>query len=134
MSLRRKTFVLLVARVLFMALGDIALSRGMKNIGAVNYSSASALWHVFIQVITNGMIWLGIVLLLAYFVSHLLVLSWADYSYVLPTSATYYVIVPLLGLILLHEYVGVMRWVGATIVSLGVILVGLTAPQAEEAR
>jgi drug/metabolite transporter (DMT)-like permease len=53
---------------------------------------------------------------------------------VLPTSATYYVIVPLLGLILLHEYVGVMRWVGATIVSLGVILVGLTAPQTEEAR
>jgi drug/metabolite transporter (DMT)-like permease len=132
MSLRRKTFVLLFARVLFVALGDIALARGMKNIGAVNLSSSSALWHVFIQIITNGMIWLGIALLLAYFVCHLLVLSWADYSYVLPTSAAYYVIVPLLGLVLLHEHVGLMRWVGATIVSLGVILVGLTPPHTRE--
>jgi drug/metabolite transporter (DMT)-like permease len=133
MSLRRKTFILLFARVLFVALGDVALARGMQNIGAVSLSSSSALWHVFIQIITNGMIWLGIALLLAYFVCHLLLLSWADYSYVLPTSAAYYVIVPLLGLILLHESVGVMRWVGATIVSLGVILVGVTSPQSGEA-
>lgn len=134
MSLRRKTFTLLIARVLFVALGDVALARGMQNIGAVSLSSTSALWHVFIQIITNGMIWLGIALLLAYFVCHLLLLSWADYSYVLPTSAAYYVIVPLLGLILLHESVGVMRWVGATIVSFGVILVGVTAPQSGEAN
>ena len=133
MSLRRKTFVLLFARVLFVAFGDIALGKGMQNIGAVSLASPSAIGHVFLQIISNGMIWLGIALLLAYFVCHLLVLSWADYSYVLPTSAAYYVIVPLLALILLHEDVDLMRWIGATIVSLGVVLVGSTAPQGREA-
>ena len=133
MSLRRKTYVLLAARVFFNAFGDIALSRGMKNLGAVNLSSPGIIWLTFLHVISNGMIWLGIASMLAFFFCHLLLFSWADYSYVMPTTAANYVVVPLLGLLLLHETVGFTRWVGIAIISAGVILVGWTEPNAREA-
>ena len=133
MSLRRKTYVLLAARVLFNAFGDISLSRGMKNLGAVSFSSPSILWVTFLHVISNGMIWLGIGCMLAFFFCHLLLFSWADYSYVMPTTAANYVVVPLLGLLLLHETVGFTLWLGIAIISVGVILVGWSEPRTQEA-
>jgi uncharacterized membrane protein len=133
MSLRRKTYVLLAARVCFNAFGDIALSRGMKNLGAVNLSSSAVIWITFLHIIFSPMIWLGIGLMLAFFFCHLLLFSWADYSYVMPTTAANYVVVPLLGLLVLQETVSFTRWVGIAIISLGVILVGWTEPNAREA-
>jgi drug/metabolite transporter (DMT)-like permease len=133
MSLRRKTYVLLAARVLFNAFGDISLSRGMKNLGAVSFSSPAVLWVTFLHVISNGMIWLGIASMLAFFFCHLLLFSWADYSYVMPTTAANYVVVPLLGLLLLRETVGFTLWLGIAIISVGVILVGWSEPQTREA-
>jgi uncharacterized membrane protein len=74
------------------------------------------------------MIWLGIALMLCFFFCHLLLFSWADYSYVMPTTAANYVAVPLLGLLVLGESVNFTRWVGIAIISLGVILVSWTHP------
>ena len=64
--------------------------------------------------------------MLVFLVAYLLVLSWADYSYVLPASATGYVVVPLLGYAVLHEVVTPVRWTGAVLICLGVALVGRT--------
>jgi drug/metabolite transporter (DMT)-like permease len=133
MSLRRKTYVLLMARVLFNAVGDITLSRGMKQIGPVSLSSRPELWQAYIHIVSSGTIWLGIAFMLAFFSCHLLLFSWADYSYVMPTTAANYVVVPLLGLFVLGETVNFTRWVGIAIISVGVILVGWTHPVAREA-
>lgn len=133
MNLRQKTYVLLFMRVLFSAFGDIALSRGMKQIGPVSISSPSLLWTAYLHVISSPMIWLGIALMLAFFFCHLLLFSWADYSYVMPTTAANYVAVPLLGLLVLGESVSFTRWVGVAIISLGVILVSWTHPVSQEA-
>ncbi len=133
MSLRRKTYILLAARVLFNAFGDISLSRGMKNLGAVSFSSPAVLGITFLHVISNGMIWLGIACMLAFFFCHLLLFSWADYSYVMPTTAANYGVVPLLGLFVLQETVSFTRWIGIAIISVGVILVGWTEPNTREA-
>jgi drug/metabolite transporter (DMT)-like permease len=132
MNLRQKTYILLVTRVMFSAFGDIALSRGMKQIGPVSFSSASHLWVAYIQVISSPMIWLGIALMLCFFFCHLLLFSWADYSFVMPTTAANYVAVPLLGLLVLGESVSFTRWVGIAIISLGVILVSWTHPVARQ--
>jgi drug/metabolite transporter (DMT)-like permease len=132
MSLRHKTYVLLITRLMFSAFGDIALSRGMKQIGPVNFSSASSLWIAYLQVISSPMIWLGIALMLCFFFCHLLLFSWADYSFVMPTTAANYVAVPLLGLLVLGESVSFTRWVGVAIISIGVILVGWTHPVARQ--
>lgn len=122
----RKTYVLLVLMIAAGSTGDILLSKGMKQIGEVSDWSAAALFDVFLRTFTSSTIWLGISLLIVFFVCYLLVLSWADYSFVLPASATSYAIVPLLGYLLLGEMVSPLRWTGVALICLGVALVGLT--------
>lgn len=133
MNLRRKTYFLLAARMLFGGFGDVELSRGMKHLGAVSLASPSTIWFTFLHIISSGEIWLGIALLLAFFACHLLLFSWADYSYVMPTTAANYVVVPLLALLMLNETVGFTRWSGIAIISLGVLLVSWTELRTQEA-
>jgi len=133
MALRQKTIVVLVMRVLFSSLGDVSLSRGMKQIGSVSFVSLASVWQTYIHIISSPMIWLGIGLMLAFFFCHLLLFSWADYSYAMPMTAANYVVVPLLGLLLLGESVNFTRWTGVVIISLGVILIGSTDPVSREA-
>jgi drug/metabolite transporter (DMT)-like permease len=133
MSFRQKTYFLLLVRACFNAFGDIELSRGMKQIGPVTISTAGMAWHFYLQVISSGTIWLGIIFLLGFFSIHMVLYSKADFSYVMPTTAANYVIVPLLGLFLLGETVTFMRWAGIVLISFGVLLVSATKPRAQEA-
>lgn len=126
--LQRKTYVLLVLMVLFGSVGDVLLSKGMKQVGEVADWSFAGLSGVFLQVFTSPTIWLGISCLILFFVGYMLVLSWADFSYVLPATATSYAIVPLLGYLLLGEVVSSVRWTGVAFICLGVMLVGSTPP------
>lgn len=128
-TLRKKTIALIVLMVFFGSMGDVLLSKGMKQIGAVNVWSPPELAAVFLKTFTSGTIWLGIGSLLLFLVCDLLVLSWADYSFVSPASATGYAVVPLLGYLLLGETVTAVRWAGVALICVGVALVGVTAPR-----
>lgn len=132
--LQRKTYVLLVLMVLFGSVGDVLLSKGMKQVGEVTDWSLSGLSGMFLQVFTSPTIWLGICCLILFFVGYMLVLSWADFSYVLPATATSYAIVPLLGYLLLGEMVSSVRWTGVAFICLGVMLVGSTPPSTTGAQ
>lgn len=121
-----KTYILLVVMIFFGSLGDVLLSKGMKQIGEVSGWSFSALAGVGAKTLMNGTIWLGVVSLLTFFVSYLLVLSWADYSFASPASAMSYAIVPVLGYMMLGEVLSPLRWLGVGLIFLGVVLVSCT--------
>lgn len=106
-----KTYVLLLLLVVLGSVGNTILSKGMKDVGDVDISRLSALAVAAEHVLTNGAIWLGIAMMLGFMVCHMLVLSWADYSFVMPFSAIAYALVPLLGYLFLHEQVSVPRWI-----------------------
>ena len=82
--------------------------------------------------ITSGTIWLGIGCMLLFMICHMLVLSWADYSFVMPFSAVTYALVPVLGYIWLGEYVPVPRRIGILLIVFGVFLVSRTPPRTTE--
>ncbi len=126
--LRTKTLALLALMILFGPFGDVLLSKGMKQIGSIEHYTPAALASAFFQTFTSGTVWLGISTLIVFFVCYLLVLTWADYSYVMPASAASYAVVPLLGALWLGERVTSMRWTGVALITLGVLLVGSTAP------
>lgn len=121
-----KTVLLVFFMVAFGPIGNILLGKGMKGIGSLAGRSPSALLHALGQVLASGTIWLGIASLIAFFVSYMLVLSWADYSFVLPASSFAYVVVALLGRLILHESVTFTRWLGVIVICLGVFVVGQT--------
>lgn len=130
--LHAKTICLIALMAVFGALGDVLLRKGMKQIGAISNWHPSALLSAFDRTFHSGPIWLGISSLLLFFIAYLLVLSWADYSYVQPASATGYLFVAVLGYLLLGEVIPRMRWVGVLIICLGVLLVGGTPPRTTE--
>jgi drug/metabolite transporter (DMT)-like permease len=126
-----KTYLLILLMVIFGPLGNVLLGKGMKRIGPVNLQAAEAL-DLLSRVLTSGTIWLGIASLITFFVAYMLVLSWADYSYVQPASSVAYGMVALLAHFVLREVVTPMRWMGVVIICLGVVVVGQTPPRTTE--
>jgi uncharacterized membrane protein len=129
-----KTRLMILIMIVAGPLGNTLLGKGMKRIGALTLDSAPAVLHTLGQVLSSPIIWLGIASLLCFFVAYSLVLSWADYSYVQPASAMAYAVVAILGVVLLHETVSPLRWLGIAIICLGVFVVGQTHPNTTEPR
>jgi len=127
-GLRLKTYIFLVLIVLFASGGNIFLSQGMKQIGPVRVGSAMDLVRLLVAIFTNGWIWMGIAALLLFLGCFMVVLSWADYSFVSPASASVYMVVPLIGHFLLGEKVPLLHWIGIMIICVGVGLVRHTPP------
>ncbi len=128
-NLHFKTYLLICLMVVFGPLGNVLLGKGMKRMGASSAGPALGAVDFVSHVLTSGAIWLGIGSLLIFFVSYMLVLSWADYSYVQPASATAYGMVALLAHFILHEAVTPMRWMGVMLICCGVLVVGHTPPR-----
>ena len=132
-SLQLKTYALLVPVVLFAPTGNVLLGKGMKQIGEVRDYSPAGLSALFLSAFTSPWIWLGIACLLAFLVSYMIVLSWADYSFVMPASAITYGVAALMGHWLLGDVVTPQRWLGVVLICSGVALVTRT-PSSSKAR
>jgi uncharacterized membrane protein len=117
--------------VLASSAGDIFLKQGMTRIDV--QLNAASLTAAFLQTVASGPIWLGVACVLLSFVLYLMLMSWADYSYVMPVSSFGYALVALLGVLVLGESVTLGRWLGVALICLGVTLVGQTEPRTTRA-
>ena len=129
--LRVKTLIMVLVVVLCANAGDLMLKRGMSQIGAIDLTAAG-MGHAFRLTVTNGAIWAGILFLTGFLVSYMTVLSWADYSYVMPAGAFGYALLTFLSVIFLHETVSPRRWVGVVFICIGEPPVGQTKPRTTE--
>ena len=123
-----KTSILVALLVVLSSAGNLFFSIGMKRIGALQGWSMATLHSAFVAIFSSVWIWLGIVSMLLFLAALMLVLSWADFSYVLPATASMYAVVPLIGHFVLGESVTGLRWIGVGLICLGVVFVGRTPP------
>jgi uncharacterized membrane protein len=130
--LHLKTFLLILVMVIAGPLGNVLLGKGMKQAGRLAIWPPWAALHTVLHVFGTGTIWLGVASLLTFFLANVLVLSWADYSYVQPASSMGYGVSALLGYLMLGEPVSPLRWMGIVIICLGVLVVGQTDPRSLE--
>jgi drug/metabolite transporter (DMT)-like permease len=133
-GLHFKTYCMILIMVVFGPLGNVLLSKGMKNVGSAATWTPSELPHIFLGILASGYIWLGVTCLLTFFVAYMLILSWADYSYVQPASSIAYLVVAVLGYFYLGEVISGLHWAGIAIICLGVFVVGNTPPRTTEVR
>jgi undecaprenyl phosphate-alpha-L-ara4N flippase subunit ArnE len=126
-SLQIKTYVLLLLMVSFTTIGNALMDKGMKDIGSLDLSTRAAVLGGFEHIFASGAVWLGILCMTLFLICHMLVLSWADYSFVMPFAALGYALVPLAGVIWLGEVVHASRWMGIALIVFGVILVSRTS-------
>ncbi|PSB29447.1 hypothetical protein [Stenomitos frigidus] len=120
----RKHFVLLLL-VIFQVLGDVWLSRGMRQVSEVKTLNLANLLSIGLQVLTNPWIVLGVSFLIGSLLIYLIALSRLDLSYVLPMTATKFVLSALFACLVLRESVSTVRWFGIGLISSGVLLVDL---------
>jgi drug/metabolite transporter (DMT)-like permease len=114
----RKTQILVLIVILTNVFGNIFLSRGMHQVGRI--VSASPL--DYLRAFANPWTAVGIAILIVWMLSDLALLSRADLSFVLPVTASAYVLVALLGHFLLHDHISWARWTGILLITGGVIL------------
>jgi uncharacterized membrane protein len=119
-TLRPSQYAILVAIMLTASVGDTLLSRGMAQVGAVDFHHLGLLW----QALFNPFVASGIVLLIGFFASYMTALSWADLTFVMPATAFGYVVVALLSHFWLGEHLSAYRWAG---IGLIVCAVGFVA-------
>ena len=77
------------------------------------------------RALLNWAVVCGTLLMAAYFGLYMLALKWADLSFVLPLTAISYLLGAALARFYLHENVTPARWLGALIITAGVVVVGL---------
>lgn len=97
-------------------LGDTCLSRGMTRLAPITLAHPGTL----IAAVFTPWIGAGIALLIGFFATYLTALSWADLTFVLPTTAFGNVIVAFLARFWLHEPISWQRWLGIALITLGV--------------
>ena len=114
----RRTRILVLVVIAANVLGNVFLSRGMHQVGRI----VSASPFDYLRAFANPWTVLGISILIVWMVSDLALLSRADLSFVLPVTASAYVLVALGGHFLLHDHISWERWTGILLITTGVIL------------
>jgi drug/metabolite transporter (DMT)-like permease len=116
---RGRILLIMFASVMALATGETALSKGMKQAGRIDGG-----WAVqALAVVRNGWIAFGLVLLVSHLGLYMLALKNADLSFVLPLTAAGYPLAALMARFYLHEQVGLVRWAGTIVITVGVAIV-----------
>jgi len=122
--LRNRTTIAFI--VITNSVGNLLLALGTRNLPAFD---PAALLPYFGAALLNGWILGGITVLALSMYAQLSMFTWSDLSYVVPVTATGYVITAILGQVFLSEGVSLVRWAGIVLISFGVLLVSETGPR-----
>ena len=107
-------------------IGDLFLAVGMRKVGVVTWRGLGAVPSQILQVVKTPQIPLAIIFMAIFFFTWLALLSRVDLSFLLPLTATTYVLNGLAARPCLGEHVSNQRWLGILVISLGVVIVTLT--------
>ena len=120
-----RTVFLVLIIVVSTSLGDVLITRGLRRVGEVTWASARSVFaygkKLFATVAFQG----GVFFIALSFIAFMIVLSWADLSYVVPATSISYVLTTLGARFYLKENISPLRWAGTVFVCLGVALISL---------
>ena len=126
MSLRRehllRTYFLVLLFIGLRSFGNLALAWGTKRLPETLSIHASAYLSSMLDPFVAG----GIVLLIFSLFTRMALLSVADLSFVLPTTAVGYPLAAVLGWYFLNERVAPQHWIATLLIFAGTALVGST--------
>ena len=126
---RTELIALLGIAILSQAVGNVLLSQGMKAVSEVRPAVWSNWLAVFLHISRTPSVLFGIGFLIICFVLFATTLSRADLSFVLPVISSEVVVNVAFANYFLQETVSPIRWLGAVLISLGVVLVVRSSPR-----
>jgi len=102
--------------------GDVLNTAGMKREPEVEKLNLKALTAMLSRIVRNPLVIGGVLSLTAGFFAMVSLLSIANVSFSVPATAISFVLETLLAKYILKEEVGFRRWVAASLVACGVVL------------
>jgi len=117
----------LTCAIIFGAIGDLFLSRGMQAAGEISVHRLSDIPHAIKQIVTSKLVLFGVISMAIFFGSYLASLTMADVSVVNPLTALSYLIASAWAYFIWHERIKGMRFAGIALIVAGAILVGLSS-------
>ncbi len=105
--------------------GELCVSRAMKAVGEAPGFRPAQVARVLLRAVRVPWMWAGVAMMATGFFALLGALSRYNVSFVVPVTALSYVAGAFGSAAFLHERVSAARWLGVTLVALGVTLVFL---------
>jgi multidrug transporter EmrE-like cation transporter len=118
---------LLIVSVACSTAGQLTLKAAMTSIGRIGTEQVADAGQTIMKAVKEPLLWLGLVLFGLSAVFWLVVLSRVDLSLAYPLVGFSYIVVVGLSRFLLHEQVPALRWMGVSLVALGIALVGISS-------
>lgn len=106
--------------------GELCISHAMKSLEVVTMFHPSSLFGFFLKAARVPTMWCGIALMTVAFFSLLVLLAIQEVSFVVPVTALSYLTGAIGAKTLLGERISRERWLGLTLVCLGVTIVWLS--------
>ena len=124
-----RIIALLAVAIVSQAASNVLLSHGMKHVAGVEQADAETWLSVLLQAVRSPSILLGMGFLIIFFVLFATALSLADLSFVVPAISSEVVINVAFADYFLNETISPTRWLGAVLISIGVLLVLRSSPR-----
>ena len=121
------SIVLLVVSVVFATAGQLTLKAAMEEIGRIGTAQVSEAGETLSRAVKEPLLWIGLALFGISALFWLVVLSRVDLSLAYPFVGISYVVVVALGRFFFHEQVPTLRWIGVSVIALGIALIGVSS-------
>lgn len=109
-------YVFVVLNVILLVTGQVLFKLGLDRIGILTLHNA-------LSVFFSPFIWIGLILYVVATLLWFAVLSRAQLSVVYPLQSLSYILGLISSIVILHETVSPLRWIGTVVILLGVVLV-----------
>jgi len=120
------TLLILFVSVAFAFGGQLMLKAAMNEIGRIGAQELGSPGSTLARAAREPKLWTGLVLFGVSALFWLVVLSRVPLSVAYPSVGMSYVFVVLFSRLWLHEQVPPLRWVGACVVVVGIVIIGLS--------
>lgn len=121
------SIALLLVSVGFATAGQLTLKSAMEAIGRIGTAQVSDAGQTIMRAAKEPRLWIGLTLFGVSALFWLVVLSRVDLSLAYPFVGVSYIVVVALARFMFHEQVPALRWVGVTVIAVGIALIGLSS-------
>jgi len=127
-----KLIIILLIGLTFEAAGVVCLNRGLKQIGEIQRISASEIFRVIKEGVTNPTLLIGVFFEAVFFVALLILMSRATVSFVWPLTSLSFVFTTVAAKFFLREEISGLRWSGVLLIMLGAAVISYSEKVAEK--
>jgi multidrug transporter EmrE-like cation transporter len=115
---------LLLVSVIFAVAGQLTLKSAMDSVGRIG--KGSQLSDTLLRAIKEPLLWMGLAVFGISALFWLVVLSRVKLSVAYPIVGISYIMIVLLARFRLHEHVPTLRWIGVTVIAIGIGIIGFS--------